>query len=272
MAGATWRYDYFVDSTGVLSKHKSFRSNKYRPWPRPEPHATWAVSVEYHDGLRTTPGPKWSPAREANAIMRTVYPESTSHDLGTRVPQRLREAFRDRMREVLDDVATKVSRRWENLHTENAMVGVLVGELDQLVLDEDGWSLRVDAQTFSDKVKEPVVGADLGWRVEIREGAQETVKGLLMQAKKADSIEGWERLPDLAGQMTDMRRLTDEAYGLIFTPDGIVTTNGPQIRPLIATLEEAVTCRRGDQNPMVVANTLDAKHVVLVDVSHVGAK
>ena len=266
MAGATWRYDFYVDSKGELIKRKAQRPKGNGPWPRRDPAAGWSVSIEHHNGIKSTRGPRWTPQREAEAIVRTVYPTSTTNDLGARVPQRVQEAFTRKFESIVDSVTRTCGRRWRELHTENAMVGVLVGALDAVSIDVDGWSISVDAQTFSDKVKEPLVGADLGWRIEVREGAEETVKGILMQAKKADHIDGWQRLPDLASQMEDMSKVTDERYGLIFTPNGIVTASDRTTLPLVTTIADAVRCERGDQSPLAVANTLDAKHVVLVDV------
>ena len=255
-----------MDAKGELVKRKAHRPKGNGPWPSRDPHAHWAVSIEHHNGITARRGPMWTPQREAEAIVRTVYPTSTTNDLGARVPHSVQEAFTKRFGSIVDNVASTCSRRWRQLHTENAMVGVLVGALDDLSIDVDGWSVSVDVQTFSDKVKEPLVGADLGWRIEVREGAEETVKGILMQAKKADHIDGWQGLPDLASQMDDMSKVTDERYGLIFTPTGIVTASDRTTLPLATTIADAVRCKRGDQSAIAVANTLDAKHVVLVDV------
>ena len=35
--------DFFVGPKGELIKRKSVRSNKHRPWPKPEPESAWAV-------------------------------------------------------------------------------------------------------------------------------------------------------------------------------------------------------------------------------------
>lgn len=267
MAAATSRYDFYVAPSGALIKRRVDRPSGRGRWPKRVPLSSWAVSVEYHDGVRVTKGPLWTAVREAEAIVQTVHPQSTSADLGTRVPSKLRHAFAQRLEETLEQVRERVGRRWRQLHTENAMVGVLVGELDDIAVKADGWTLSVDAQTFSDKVKEPLVGADLGWRVMIREGSEETVKAILMQAKKTESLVDWPDLPDLATQMEKMATITDESYGLIFTPGEIVvTTTHHQTLPLLTVVTDAVTCKRGDQSPAVVATSVDAKHVVAVDV------
>lgn len=273
MAAATFRYDFYVAPSGALIKRRVSRPTGHGRWPKRVPQSTWAVSVEYDRGIRVTKGPLWTPSREAEAIVQTIHPQSTSTDLGNRVPHKLRQAFTQRLEGKLQTAREKVGRRWQQLHTENAMVGVLVGELDDISVSADGWTLSVDVQTFSDKVKEPLVGADLGWRVMIREGEQETVKAILMQAKRAESIDGWARLHDLAEQMRKMHDITDESYGLIFTPSEIAsTTRDNQTIPLIRVVADAVVCTRGDQTPSVVATSVDAKHVVEVDVQGPGPR
>lgn len=268
MSAATWRYDFYLDANGNLMKTTSRRPTGRGPWPQPRPHSLWVVSIERHDnGLRATRGPQWTPSREAEAIARTVFPDSTTNDLGLQVPDAVREAFRERLDAALQAAADKIARRWHQLHTENAMVGVLVGELDGIVVTEGGWTVSVEVQTFSDKTKEPVIGADLGWIVEIRDGAQETVKALLMQAKKTEALNGWQDLPDLYSQMEDMSKVTNDHYGLILTPHGIVlTTSDGGAMPLVDGILESVKCERGDQSPAAVANAIDARHVVLLDL------
>src|SRR5690606_29328874 len=102
---------------------------------------------------------------------------TTRADLGKVVPA----PVKSEIRKSIERVTTRLSRRFDQYTNETGMLDALMDQLDEVVV-VDGWKVRLRGQGFSPITKEPHVGADAGWIIEVTNGTDSVVKALWMQA------------------------------------------------------------------------------------------
>ena len=271
MGWPTWRNEYYLLPDGTLFKRMSARPSGHGKWPRllDQVNLVAIVTRDRHRGLHIEPGPMLTPPRETEIVMveNGLSPSSSRADLGRTVPDEVKEAIAEKVR-----IATKrVTDRFDRFGSEAGMVDALLDRLDETVRVE-GWSVRLHGQAFSSVTKEPQVGADAGWVVEIRNEGESTTKALWTQAKQVNTMpKDILTLPRLEGQMRAMREHTSAAYALIFTRAGIFLANEKTRMPLDVALTAAVNCDLGDRAPAVIATTLDLRRVARIEIDGTNA-
>ncbi len=186
-------------------------------------------------------------------------------DLGPGVPADVVASVAEKVAEV----ASSVSTRNRSLANEDQRTGALTSQIDGLSsVEVAGWEVSIAVTGFSTHTKEPIVGADFGIVVDIRNGGEHTSKALWIQAKLADSIpEDPLDLPRLRDQAEKMRRRTAEGYALVYLPNGMTVfrVDTPETQFSFATLvREAIECKRGDRDPSFIADTTDRDRIVEV--------
>lgn len=88
-----------------------------------------------------------------------------------------------------------------------------------------------------------------------------------MQAKRTERVDPDPfTLKDFSEQFAKMERRTDAAYGLILNRYDVVVANRTTKSTLDGALYEAVVCLRGDRSIDVIAETLNSKYVVDIEV------
>jgi hypothetical protein len=146
------------------------------------------------------------------------------------------------------------------------MLDALLDRLDESFQIGD-WSVRLHGQSFSPITKEPNVGADGAWIVEIRNGEESTTKALWVQAKQAVKLpRDLYSLKDLREQLSKMRNVTRQAYALVFTRDGVYLANEHERLKLDKALVRAIQCDLGDQNPEVIATSFDLRRIGYIEI------
>jgi hypothetical protein len=211
------------------------------------------------DAKKLTVGPAATLARLPQAILRErrLSADPTAIDIGGEVPSELIEMVTS----IVNGAVDVVSSQFSDLANEERRTGALASRLAEVRnIELAGWELTVYTQGFSTKVKEPEAGADLGIIVDLRRGELQVSKGLWIQAKPTTKSSGDPfALPRLRQQLSDMLDYTDEAYGLVFTPDGVRVFRGVDTANMVTlatVLSETVRCRRGDRRPEFVADTV----------------
>lgn len=262
--------EYYLLDGGGLLKRIVVRTNRYGRWPRsykPHHHRDRLVAavVRRDRKIELEKGPAFEErfVPEVLRLENDVGP-TTRTDLGKQVPVRVRSEIRKQ----IERVAGRISGRFDQYTNETGMLDALMDQLDDVFV-VDGWKVRMRGQGFSPITKEPKVGADAGWIVEVTNGADRVVKAMWMQAKQVDELPGnLMSLPDLDDQMTLMRSHTRASYALLFTRHGVFVADRQQPVSLDEALIEGVQCDRGDLNERIVAMTLDRSYVGLIEVAH----
>lgn len=267
---------YYVTGEGNLGWHVvPYRKYRRHQIPATIDPKSLMIVIE-RDGNQTRVierGPMYNEQLEHLAMLQEFGVElSNRPDVGTEIPNHVLTGLIGLIGARIDDAARRIVANWDNLGGESDMVALLVDSL-HCAEQIDDWSISIRPQVFSDQVKEPHVGADLAWVVQISIGTvnpQRTTKALWMQAKKyIYDIKGPGDifvLKDFAQQFAAMKRRTTEAFGLVFTLDGIVVGNETQILSPEALFREAILCVRGDQRAQVIAASLDRHYLMIADI------
>jgi len=162
-----------------------------------------------------------------------------------------------------------VQANYGSFGSENNLTGALFDRLSDTIV-EDGWTIVVRQQQYSPNVKEPLLGADAGILVEIRDRDGNGVRKVAwLQAKKRDDDD-----PNLAKQLDDMRRRTADAYLIVYAADSTEVKGGPNLEEtwsLDDWLDGVVECVRGDKALDVLLDTFDRKHLLTIAIAQTPA-
>jgi hypothetical protein len=199
-------------------------------------------------------------------LMEYAVPAPAKVDVGHQVPDNVSRQFREVLRRRVQRALSAIRREWDQHASEQSIVGALITRLG-FSFESGNWRVSVRPQEFSSQVKEPLLGADVGWRVEVRSQDGTTTKALWMQAKRTERVDPDPfTLKDFSEQFAKMERRTDAAYGLILNRYDVVVANRTTKSTLDGALYEAVVCLRGDRSTDVIAETLNSKYVVDIEV------
>jgi hypothetical protein len=265
--GAFSRHAYYLSDAGQVIGALSVRSGGTGIWAEIG-NPTWILSLEQtREGVRVAPGPEYTKQREVDAmLLEYSVPTFTKEDLGQHVPENVRRMFREVLRRKIQRALLRVRRDWDQHASEQSVVGALITRLG-FAFEFGGWRVSLRPQEFSSQVKEPLVGADVGWRIEIRSQDGATTKAMWMQAKRTELVDPDPfTLKDFAEQFAKMERRTEAAYGLILSRYDVAVVNRTSKSTLDNALFEAVGCHRGDRSRSVIAETLNSKYVVDIEI------
>jgi hypothetical protein len=266
MAGATDRSEYYW-MDGRVVRRKGLRPSGYGPWQLAGNARDLVCAIERSPaGIeRVIPGRAHSREREETAVLMEYdrYAPLGRPDLGRDIPAPL-------LNEVRKHVASAVSnvtRQFQSLSNEERTTGALTSAMHG-EFTSGGWRVEITTQGYSsvgERAKEPRIGADLGVIIDVANGAERVMKGMLVQAKRAlhvpdDPLD----LPQLREQLNRCQEVTRESYGWIFTPQGIMAVREGETAPI--EIEEqfadALTCTRGDPKRRVVASAVDRDYTI----------
>ena len=196
-----------------------------------------------------------------------VLVDESTEDFSVRMPA----AVREELRAKLDEAIKSVQPQWGTFAEETDITGFLKGRLNGIAVEGDGWRVSVKSWTYRRNPKENTIGADLGVIFDVLSSGGRLIKAIWYQAKIVRGITtSLVNVPDLADQVDKMKRYTDESYVLLYTPDVIVTTpslTSREFNSLTDNLVDGAICVKGDRNPIVIANTVDIKHVVEIYIT-----
>lgn len=207
-------------------------------------------------------GRAFTPQRLADAIRihRSVYADHQTQDFSRSMPRAVRARFEDEVETAIKGIL----EQWDSFAEETDITGHLKGELSKIRFELEGWSVHVKGWTYKRYPKENEIGADLGVIFDLIRGDERIIKAVWFQAK-IDKGAPIDQIGDLLEQIDKMKKFTDEAYTLLFTRDSAIAMRGTDAgdaMPLSENLADGAACLRGDRNPLIVANTVDCKHVV----------
>lgn len=265
--GSFSRHAYYLSEAGQLFGLLSVREGRAGVWPEMG-NPAWVLSLEPTRGaMKIIRGPEYSRSREIEAVlMEYAVAPSSKDDLGLLVPLGVRLKFRDILRRKVQRALQPIRRRWEQHASEQSIVGALITRL-AFSFEFENWRVSMTPQEFSSQVKEPLLGADIGWRIEIRFKDDITTKALWMQAKRTERIDRDPfSLKDFAEQFSKMERHTEAAYGLILSRQDVSVVNRTSKTTLEHMLFEAIGCQCGDRSREVIAETLNSKYVVDIEL------
>ena len=229
---------------------------------------TLVATIEEHDrSFYLREGPAALPERIVDSIRlyKGVLTDDSISDYSGAMP----ESIRSELRSKLNEVTNSILPQWSSFAEEPDISGYIKGKLDGILVERDGWRVRVKAWTYKRRPKERDMGADLGIVFDVTYKGQRLIKASWYQAK-IDKGLPLNEVEDLSEQVRKMQDYTREAYTLLYSADEIIAVRGMDRNDsssLSENLVEGVICRRGDRNPLVVANTVDIKHVVTFFVS-----
>ena len=220
-------------------------------------------------------GPQNTPDRLAEALLRysRYFCDPETPDIGTEIPPELLRQVVEHAKNATD----RVTRQWESVGNEEGQSGLFAGTINDVDKFQYGeWEATVRVQVFSPQIKEPLVGADLGIIVDLRNGPQQVVKAALIQAKRTEGKPASTmNLPDFAEQIGKMRETTDESYGLIYSDDITYLVHSDQPDKPISVerfFSETLLCRLGDRSHRTVAQAYDRAAVIDVTVATGGRR
>jgi len=254
----------FYWSNGRLQTERISRRTTKSHWPRKRRDELVMTIEDVGDRRKITYGPLATPGRIAQAMnrYRNVECDSRTRDIGREIPPSLTQ----NVTSTCEDFVKKIVRQFSALAGEERTSGVFIGDLNGATFEVDGWSATIYVSGHSSATKEPLVGADIGVVIDIRNRSGRTVKGFLIQAKRPEDVPNDLRsIADLSDQVAKMTRRTDEAYVVIYSPDDVAIYHSSDLnRPLTVAevFREALGCSRGDRSPEVIAEAID-EHLVL---------
>lgn len=265
--GTTERTWIYLENNRLVPV-RSTRPSGHGPWRSPRPNTDLVVAIEGLHGSFRTPlvGPKYSDSHMAEAIKLHlgITPENFDPKVWRSVPSELKNKFAETVRLASE----KVGRQWEQASNEEFLTGALFAAIDG-VSSSSGWTVQCKYIEFSKQAKEPATGADLAIVLDVVNAqGKRAFKSIWLQAKKAKEVPTNIRtLPRLAPQIDAMRKHTDAAYAVIYTPKGAkaVNTNGVASPVgLDALLNQAMACRAGDPNAELLGKSMNRQYLLEV--------
>ena len=219
-------------------------------------------------------GPAATSARIAHALLRDerLQVDPTTPDLGVDIPAELIR----RAAAIVQDAVAEITNQYSRLSNEERRTGALQYDLNRFgVIEHDGWQLTIILQGFAANPNEKQLGADVGIIVDLKHGGKQVSKGLWAQAKQADILpEEPLTLPDLKGQMADMLERTHEAYGMLYTPNGVEVFQGwnsHQMTSLAEVIGDVAACHRGDRRPEFLCDTVHRDYLIELEFESTGS-
>lgn len=255
---------YWIDDRLVQVENR--RSSVYSRWRLRRLKRDLVATLEDRGkSKKIEHGPAATSARIAHALLRDerLQADPTMPDIGGEVPEELIR----RGTAVVQNAIAESTRQFSRLAKEERMTGALQYDLNRFgVIEHDGWQLTIILQGFTENPKENKTGADVGIIVDLKNAGRQVSKGLWAQAKQADAVPQEPlTLPDLKGQIADMLDRTREAYGVVYTPNGVEVFQGWESQASI-TLEDVIgdvtACRRGDRRPEFLADTIHRDYLI----------
>jgi len=264
--GVTKRVEYhWID--GRVVPCLSSRPRGVGRWPKlRERRATLVVAIEEGDLLpkEASVGEAYTLARatESIAMHLGIASNEAGNDVGRRVPR----GVLDKLRQTTKLAESSVTRQFNQLADENRTTGALFTRLEEQQIEAEGWRISIVPQVFSQQAKEPGTGADGGIVVTIVDQMGNRVsKACWFQAKRSrylphDPLD----LPGLRQQLAEMKAHTSQAFGLVFTSNGIRVVGEDKETEFSELLASIVSCQHGDRNAAVIINTRDHKFVLRI--------
>lgn len=262
---ATERFEYHLID-GRLVERKVTRPAGQKRWRFRTSCSTLVATIEAgHDSIFIRHGPATCERLVIDAVRHhkglLVDPEVS--DLGPDVPIELAQSVGSHVKNCV----ARLSAQYPRFAEETDITGFLKGIIERDDFAVKGWRANIKAWTYTRRPKERDLGLDIGIIIDIVTEESRVIKALWFQAKKVErqpenSIFD---LPDLSDQIERMRRHTEDAYALLYSPKGVLA-HGADLPttgiPVGSIIVDGVTCRRGDRSPRVVALTSDAKLLV----------
>lgn len=274
MPASTTRNEYYWINDRLVHEVNQ-RSSVYSRWRLRRSTRDLVATIEDRGtSKKIEHGPVATSTRIPHALLRDerLQVDPNTQDIGAEVPEELVR----RGSAIVQDAVAEVTRQYSRLSNEERRTGAVQYDLNRAgVIEQDGWQLTIILQGFASNPKENKTGADVGIVVDLKHGGKQVSKGLWAQAKQADSMpEEPLTLKDLKGQMADMLDRTEEAYGMVYTPNGVEVFQGWQSRQT-TTLSEVIgdvtACRRGDRRPEFLADTIHRDYLIEMEFESTGA-
>lgn len=242
------------------------RPSVYSRWRLRLPEQNLVATIEDRGtSKKIEHGPAATSNRIAHAILRDerLQADPKVTDIGIEVPDSLIRHGAA----IVQNAVEEVTRQYSRLSNEERRTGALQYDLNRGgVTEQDGWQLTIILQGFASNTKENKTGADVGIIVDLKHDGQQVSKGFWAQAKQADLMpEEPMNLQDLMDQMGDMLERTSEAYGMVYTPNGIEVFQGresQQTMTLSEVIGDVTACRRGDRRPEFLADTVHRDYLI----------
>ncbi len=264
---------YWIDDRLVQETNR--RSSVYNRWHLRKPKRDLVATIEDRGkSKKIEHGPAATSSRVAHALLRDerLQVDPNTPDIGIEVPQELIR----RGTAVVQSAIAEITRQFSRLAKEERVTGALQYDLNRFgVIEHDGWQLTIILQDFTEKPKEKTTGADIGIIVDLKHADRQVSKGLWAQAKQADAVPDEPlTLPDLKKQIADMLERTREAYGIVYTPNGVDLFRGwesQQTTTLSEVIGDLAACRRGDRRPEFLADTIHRDYLIELNFESTGA-
>lgn len=261
--------------TDRLIQEMNHRASVYSRWCLRRPRKDLVATIEDRGkSKKIEHGPVATSSRIAHALLRDerLHADPDTPDIGIEVPQELIQ----RGTAVVQSAIGEITRQFSRLAKEERVTGALQYDLNRFgTIEHDGWQLTFILQGFTEKPKEKRTGADLGVIVDLKHAGRQVSKGFWAQAKQADTVpDNPLTLPDLKGQIANMLKRTPEAYGVIYTPNGIEVFQGWESRKrstLSQVIGDVTACRRGDRRPQFLADTVHRDYLIEMEFESTGA-
>lgn len=275
MPAALKRNEYYWQDDRLRCRVNQ-RSSVHRRWKLVSNESDLVLTIEDRTKIRKmVRGPAATTARVSHAIVREnrLSAEAHSVDIGQSIPAPLIDKISSVVRSAVSDVVCN----FYQLSNEERRTGALtIGINRQQIFQFGDWEATVILQGFSAQKKEPLTGADIGIVVDLRNGQSQVSKSVWVQAKEAEQLPDHPLLLDrLSEQMASMLNRTSDAYGLIYTPNGVHVFQGretDQYFALDTLIADIAGCRRGDRRPEFLADTIERDYLVEVSLEHAGNK
>ncbi|WP_323775193.1 hypothetical protein [Alcanivorax sp.] len=160
--------------------------------------------------------------------------------------------------------------RYDNFASEDMLTAALGDRLHK-DFNGDGADVKINFQSFSSQVKEPINGADLSFVFDIKDGlGRRVVKSILVQSKKVKNANKYHQfLPRLDEQVEKMKKITKENYIFLYGRSGFSACRSSEREDLVsigALFGSVLSCNRGDRGKSVLASCLDSKYIFHVSV------
>lgn len=267
----TWIY--LIDGE-LLLKH-THRPTGKGPWPHPDDdHSNLVMVCEGKLGnLKIDRGPQFNETLLPDCVKLHLgfIPDQFDPSIWHSVPSQITDFIAERVREA----QRRVTDQWWGVSNEETLTGVLFGGV-QTHHSEDGWDVQLRYIEFSKQSKEPTTGADLAIVLDVEDAeGRRAFKSIWFQAKSVENIPtDVLRLPRLKDQVIAMNAYTNEAYILVYSPEGVkaIHPRNPSVSSgLDELLEKAMSCKAGDPSAELLGNSINRKHVLSVMIDKSGS-